>query len=59
MQWKRFGWICGGLELANAAIEVAHAEGAGNDGGGQDAQGLTGFGVRLCWGGSVEGVSLH
>lgn len=43
MQWKRFGWIFWGLELASAAIEVAHAEGAGSEGGGQDALGLAGF----------------
>ena len=37
----------GGLELANTAIEVACAEGAGSGGGGQDAQGFTGFGVGV------------
>ena len=59
MQWKMFGGVSGELELPNAAINVACAEGPGDDGGGQDDQGLSGFGVRLCWGGSVEGVSLH
>lgn len=49
MQWKKFGWICEGLEFTGAAIAAAIAERAGNDGGGQDVQGLAEFGVRLCW----------
>lgn len=48
-----------GMELASAAAKVAHAEGAGSDGGGQDALGLAGFGVGLCWAGNMERVSLH
>lgn len=56
MQWKRFGWVCGGLELVNTAIEEACAEGAGSDGRGQDAQDL---GREHGRGGSMEWVSLH
>lgn len=26
VQWRRFGCICGGLELANAAVEVLQKE---------------------------------
>lgn len=55
MQWKRFGWVCGRLELANTAIEEACTEGAGSDGRGQDAQGVTGFGEGA-WKGWERGM---
>lgn len=41
------------MEVVQGELEVM-VEGSGSD-----AQGLTGFEVRWCWGGSVEGLSLH